>query len=687
MGKAKEKGTAAKAVGGRKGRGGGGGGEGGGGLRLSTQLEKSTRNSNGKWMCPGLLVPLTEHWRSAPIYHLRPSELLHILTHYPVQGPCILASDPAYLAFLRDQFQSSASPTSTTSTSTSTAEVADLHTFLAYSLPHPSLAPLHPLLDPAKIDSAKILAPSVFFHLWKHSFSSPSSLSSSSSLRSAPARFPHVAAFFCSAQFLSSYPSNDRRDAAHDDHQEDGERDEDEDEDEEMRTRRMERDREEQAVAGMLGEAHVLYSWAGDRRTYRAFWDMLTRRMSCEEHPSCFGKSAIARSAIAHDPELVREWARTLGTQRRIARIRDLLADVVPLHFWSADVDSSPGNEDSAGHGASDEREQQRQHQRESVQERRDEEWDYVHIDRNVGSGASGLLPHHKSTKRSGGGSDGGASCSCVMLRNAPSSVTVVNCLACENRALMLECDVHSHGYGGWCGNQRLRRGEYARMELFRTEDGRGVGVRAAGCVQTGQLVVEYCGVVRTRSAYERDLGRYRKMGKLQYAMDLDATHVIDATEKGNWGRFLNHSCAPNCKTQIWTVDGQPRVGIYAIRDIPTGEELTYDYRFEWFSKDGVESCRCGAPNCRGIIGTIRNHAASGVSLASPSLAETSKNASQSKNKNKNKNKNKVKDRDMDKDKDKKGAAGAQIKVDAFFRAARKSPSSSSTTINRTKSA
>lgn len=46
---------------------------------------------------------------------------------------------------------------------------------------------------------------------------------------------------------------------------------------------------------------------------------------------------------------------------------------------------------------------------------------------------------------------------------------------------------------------------------------------------------------------------------------------VIDAGPKGNLSRFMNHSCAPNCETQKWTANGDVRVGLFAIYDIPTG--------------------------------------------------------------------------------------------------------------------
>jgi SET domain-containing protein len=56
---------------------------------------------------------------------------------------------------------------------------------------------------------------------------------------------------------------------------------------------------------------------------------------------------------------------------------------------------------------------------------------------------------------------------------------------------------------------------------------------------------------------------------------------IIDAT-KGSIARFVNHSCDPNCRVEKWTVDGEPRMALFAGDEgIVTSEELTYDYNFE----------------------------------------------------------------------------------------------------------
>lgn len=67
--------------------------------------------------------------------------------------------------------------------------------------------------------------------------------------------------------------------------------------------------------------------------------------------------------------------------------------------------------------------------------------------------------------------------------------------------------------------------------------------------------------------------------------MVLSGGEVIDATRMGGFARFINHSCEPNCGVEKWDVNGEERCGIFARRDIHTGEEVTFDYKFESFSK------------------------------------------------------------------------------------------------------
>ena len=73
-----------------------------------------------------------------------------------------------------------------------------------------------------------------------------------------------------------------------------------------------------------------------------------------------------------------------------------------------------------------------------------------------------------------------------------------------------------------------------------------------------------------------------------------DGTQVIDGH---GTAMFINHSCDANCETE--ETDGH--VWIMAIRDIPAGEELCYDYCL-YDGGDEEAPCNCGAKNCRGSM-------------------------------------------------------------------------------------
>ena len=118
--------------------------------------------------------------------------------------------------------------------------------------------------------------------------------------------------------------------------------------------------------------------------------------------------------------------------------------------------------------------------------------------------------------------------------------------------------------------------------------------------IKNGDPVVEYVGeLIRSGVADMRE--RYYKARNMGvYFFRINERWVVDATVKGNMARFLNHSCAPNCKTRVITENRRKHIVIYAIRNISKGEELTYDYMLSESEDMGV--CRCGAPKCRKVF-------------------------------------------------------------------------------------
>ncbi|XP_077876974.1 histone-lysine N-methyltransferase NSD2 isoform X2 [Ictidomys tridecemlineatus] len=110
-----------------------------------------------------------------------------------------------------------------------------------------------------------------------------------------------------------------------------------------------------------------------------------------------------------------------------------------------------------------------------------------------------------------------------------------------------------------------------------------------------GELIDEEECMARIKQAQENDITHF-------YMLTIDKDRIIDAGPKGNYSRFMNHSCQPNCETLKWTVNGDTRVGLFAVCDIPAGTELTFNYNLDCLGNEKTV-CRCGASNCSGFLG------------------------------------------------------------------------------------
>ncbi|KAF1761908.1 hypothetical protein GCK72_010167 [Caenorhabditis remanei] len=88
---------------------------------------------------------------------------------------------------------------------------------------------------------------------------------------------------------------------------------------------------------------------------------------------------------------------------------------------------------------------------------------------------------------------------------------------------------------------------------------------------------------------------------------DKSALYVVDAKVKGNLGRFLNHSCAPNTYVQHVMYDTHdlrlPWVAFFTSKHVNAGDELTWDYQYTELDTESARlSCKCGALECRGRL-------------------------------------------------------------------------------------
>ncbi|XP_066089027.1 histone-lysine N-methyltransferase NSD2 isoform X1 [Saccopteryx bilineata] len=196
----------------------------------------------------------------------------------------------------------------------------------------------------------------------------------------------------------------------------------------------------------------------------------------------------------------------------------------------------------------------------------------------------------------------------------------------CLNRMLMFECHPQVCPAGAFCQNQCFSKRQYPETKIIRT-DGKGWGLVATRDIRKGEFVNEYVGelideeecMARIKRAHENDITHF-------YMLTIDKDRIIDAGPKGNYSRFMNHSCQPNCETLKWTVNGDTRVGLFAVCDIPAGTELTFNYNLDCLGNEKTV-CRCGASNCSGFLGDRPK------TSAAPSSEEKGKKTKKKKNK------------------------------------------------------
>jgi len=165
-----------------------------------------------------------------------------------------------------------------------------------------------------------------------------------------------------------------------------------------------------------------------------------------------------------------------------------------------------------------------------------------------------------------------------------------------------MECVDGDCNCGAGCQNQRFQQKQYADVSVIKTEK-KGYGLRVNTDLRPNDFIFEYIGEVINEPTFRRRTIQYDEEGiKHFYFMSLTKSEFVDATKKGNLGRFCNHSCNPNCYVDKWVVGEKLRMGIFAERHIKAGEELVFNYNVDRYGAD-PQPCYCAEPNCTGFIG------------------------------------------------------------------------------------
>ena len=119
-----------------------------------------------------------------------------------------------------------------------------------------------------------------------------------------------------------------------------------------------------------------------------------------------------------------------------------------------------------------------------------------------------------------------------------------------------------------------------------------GLGLFASEDIRKDEIVLDFS----DGKVYYAEKGNEFSKEIADFAIQFEERKWIDTH---SIGRFINHSCEPNCGIK-------GNFQIVAMRDIKKDEELTYDYEMTEDSDWRME-CLCGSGSCRKIIGAYGN--------------------------------------------------------------------------------
>ena len=132
-----------------------------------------------------------------------------------------------------------------------------------------------------------------------------------------------------------------------------------------------------------------------------------------------------------------------------------------------------------------------------------------------------------------------------------------------------------------------------------------GYGIFATKDIKKGVKIIQYIGEKIVKAEGDRrSASRIKKYlnsnrtGSV-YIFELNKKYDIDGSVSYNKAKYINHSCDPNCEVDIINNE----IWISSIKKIKKGQELNYDYGYEFDKEDFRDHiCKCGSHLCIGYI-------------------------------------------------------------------------------------
>ena len=169
---------------------------------------------------------------------------------------------------------------------------------------------------------------------------------------------------------------------------------------------------------------------------------------------------------------------------------------------------------------------------------------------------------------------------------------------------------------------RKLRATPWLSKLFVRRSHIHGYGLYTKFDLPPHEMIVEFMGEVIGNCLGTKREDDYERSGEGScFMFRLDKTMIVDATHRGNLGRFMNHCCDPTTYAKVIKVEvegsgvkdnglsvkgegkesGQrfmKKLIFFSKVPVRAGEELTYDYNFA--REDDAVTCNCGSKSCKG---------------------------------------------------------------------------------------
>ncbi|KIJ93295.1 hypothetical protein K443DRAFT_403059 [Laccaria amethystina LaAM-08-1] len=163
------------------------------------------------------------------------------------------------------------------------------------------------------------------------------------------------------------------------------------------------------------------------------------------------------------------------------------------------------------------------------------------------------------------------ARCPCYKAHRECDPVLCVDCDArCGDNASLA------------CQNVSLQQGRFKRTEVRQSQW--GLGLFLVEPAEKNDLIAEYIGeLILDPTRESREIVATHR--NRNYVFELNSAFSLDSGGAGNETRYINHQTGElaNCTAKVRLVNGEHRIGIYALRKIKPEEEILFDYGSHFF--------------------------------------------------------------------------------------------------------